>query len=236
VSKHSVGRGPNDLQLAAATPVRARADGKPLLRGWLHAVMIPVALAGALTLWHAATPSLASRASVVVFGACLVGLYGTSSLYHIPRWSAHGRYLLSRCDGAMIQLFIAGTFTPLGFHALDGTWRAWSLIVAWTIAVVGAAVAASPLRAPRWASATCYIAFGWLAVLPLTKIVAALAWQATGLLLLGGALYTVGGVIYIRRRPDPLPRLAGYHEIFHLLVIAGSVAHYLAIWRYILPG
>ena len=212
-----------------------RADGRPLLRGWLHAIMAPLAVIGTLVLWNAAGVSNVARASVVIFGACMTGLYVTSSLYHLGRWSERGRYLMSRFDVAMIQLFIAGTFTPIALHALSGAWRVWSLIIAWAIAVIGAAIAASPIRAPRWVSTAGFIAIGWLSVVPLTRIITALPWEGTGLIILGGLLYTVGAVVYARKHPDPFPTWFGYHEIFHVLVVAASICHYLAIWRYVLP-
>ena len=216
--------------------VTGRADGRPLLRGWLHAVMAPLAIVGTVVLWNAAGTNSVARASVAVFGTCMTGLYATSSLYHLGRWTERGRYVMSRCDVAMIQLFIAGTFTPIALHALHGAWRLWSLIVAWAIAVIGAAIAASPVKAPRWVGTAGYIAVGWLSVVPLTRIITALPWEGTGLIVLGGLLYTIGAVIYARRKPDPFPTWFGYHEIFHLMVVAASVCHYLAIWRYVLPA
>jgi hemolysin III len=212
----------------------ARPDGIPMLRGWLHGAMTPLALAGVWVLWQSVHHSPLSRASVAVFGVCLVGLYATSALRHLPRWDPRARTILSRCDGAMIQLFIAGTFTPIGFHTLEGGWRLWSLVGAWTVAITGAAIAASPLCAPRWLGTLGYIAVGWLSVVPFTKIISALPWEASGLIVLGGVLYTLGGIVYAARRPDPFPTWFGYHEVFHLFVIAGSTAHYLAIWRYVL--
>jgi hemolysin III len=195
-----------------------------------------MAVVGTIVLFDAAGPSPLKRASVAVFGTCLVGLYVTSSAYHLGRWTARGRYIMSRCDVAMIQLFIAATFTPVALHALNGAWRLWSLVVAWGIAVTGAVIAASPIKAPRWLATAGYIAMGWLSVVPLTRIITALPWEGTGLIVLGGVLYTVGAVIYGRKRPDPFPRWFGYHEIFHLLVVAASICHYLAIWRYVLPA
>ena len=203
------------------------------MRGWLHGAMTPLALAGVWMLWSA-TPRMPGRVSVAVFGVCLVGLYTTSAVYHLGPWSMRARRILSRCDGAMIQLFIAGTFTPIAFHALHGPWRVWSLVVAWAVALVGATVAASPIEAPRWLGTLGYVAVGWLSVVPFVKIISALPWEGSSLIALGGLLYTVGAVIYARRRPDPFPEWFGYHEVFHLLVIAGSTAHYLAIWRYVL--
>ena len=221
----------------AGRTLPARADGRPLLRGWIHAVSVPFAGYGLYLLMRgvAAAP-LQRQISVAVFGVCLVGLYAVSSLYHVPRWDAKVRYVLSRCDVAMIQLFIAGTFTPIAFHALDGGWRRWSLVVAWTLALVGAAIAASPLTAPRWVGTLGYLAVGWLAVVPFVKVIGSLPWEGTGLIVLGGLLYTVGAIVYVRRWPDPLPAWFGYHEVFHLLVVAASTCHYLAIWRYVLPA
>jgi hemolysin III len=208
---------------------------RPLLRGWLHAMMVPLALAGGWMLAASVTEGTAYRASVIVFGVCLVGLYATSSLYHVPPWPARVRAWLGRCDTAMIQLFIAATFTPIAYHALSGPWRTWSLAVAWVIAVGGAAVAISPLEAPRWLTALGYVAFGWLAVVPLVRMMSALPWEGISLIALGGALYTIGAIVYARQWPDPFPRWFGFHEIFHLFVVAASTAHYLAIWRYVLP-
>ena len=198
--------------------------------------MVPVAALGAAVLLtsEAATPS--ARWSVAVFGVTFVGLFTVSSTYHVGRWSERARRILSRCDVVMIQLFIAGTFTPIAFFSLSGAWRTWSLVVAWSVALIGSAIAASPLRAPRWVGTAGFIAMGWLGLVPLTQIIGALPWEGIGLIALGGLLYTLGAVVYARRWPDPFPRWFGFHEVFHLLVIAASVCHYLAIWRYVLPA
>lgn len=214
---------------------RPRADGRPRLRGLVHAAAVPVAVVAGLLLWGSADGSLPLRLSVLVFVCTLVGLYTVSSAYHVGRWDNRVRGLLARIDGAMIQLFIAGSFTPVAFAALDGSWRQWSLVAAWTVAGVGAAVVVSPLTAPRWLGTAGYIAVGWLAVVPMTRIALALPWQGVGLIVLGGVLYTLGALVYAVRRPDPLPSFFGFHEIFHLLVVAASAAHYVAIWRFVLP-
>lgn len=213
----------------------APASSKPLLRGWLHAAAAPIALVGAVVLWRTATLVGVPPLPVLVFGACMVGLYVVSSLYHVPPWPERVRRVLSRCDGAMIQLMMAGTFTPVAFHALSGHWRAWSLAVAWVVAITGAVIAASPLEAPRWLGTIGYIAVGWLGVVPFVRIIDALPWQGSSLIALGGMLYTVGALVYAFRWPNPFPRWFGFHEIFHAFVVAASTAHYLAIWRYVLP-
>ncbi len=220
---------------AAAEAALPPLEVRPRLRGWVHAAAVPLALAGLVVLWQEARGVGTSPLPALVFGLCLVGLYTTSSLYHVPRWSARMRHVLSRCDVAMIQLVIAGTFTPIAFHALEGGWRSWSLGVAWVIAISGAVIAASPLSAPRWLGTAGYVAVGWLTVVPFVRIMRALPWQGNGLIILGGVLYTIGAVVYATRRPDPFPRWFGYHEVFHVLVVAASTAHYLAVWRYVLP-
>lgn len=207
---------------------------KPRLRGWLHAAAAPVALAGTVVLWRSSAAG-AGRLSALIFGLALVGLYTTSATYHVPPWSARVKELLGRCDGAMIQITIVGTFTPIAFHALDGAWRTWSLVIGWAVALAAVAVVASPYRGPRWLNTASYIAVGWLTVVPLVKIVTALPWEGSGLIILGGVLYTIGAVVYGTRRPNPFPRWFGFHEIFHIFVVAASCAHYVAIWRYVLP-
>ena len=222
--------------VTALRSIPPRSDGRPLLRGWLHAVAAPLTVLGGWVLWNAAGDNSLKRTSVLVFCACMTGLYTTSSLYHLGRWTERGRYIWSRLDVAMIQLFIAGSFTPVAMHALSGAWRVWSLVVAWILGIGGALLAASPMKAPRWASTAGYVGMGWLAVVPLTRVISALPWEGLGLIALGGILYTTGAIVYARQKPDPFPTWFGFHEIFHLFVVAASVCHYLAIWRYVLPN
>lgn len=216
--------------MSAVMPAR-----RPLLRGWLHAAAAPAALIGTIVLWQSTTTT-SGRVTTSIFGLCLFGLYVTSSVYHVPTWSARVRSILARLDGAMIVLTIVGTFTPIGYFALDGSWRAGSLIVAWTVAIVAIALIVSPLQVPRWVRGASALAIGWLAVVPFTQIAQSLPTTGSVLIVLGGALYTLGALAYVTRWPDPFPRWFGYHEIFHLLVIAASAMHWLAIWRYVLPS
>jgi hemolysin III len=206
---------------------------RPRLRGWIHAAMVPLAVVGGFVLWRAASPEFGSRVGVLVFAASLVGLYATSSVYHLRRWPLRVSRVLRRCDVVMIQVFIAGTFTPVAIHALHGAWRTWSLVVAWAIVGVGTVLVLSPLRAPRWLTGVAYLAFGWLGAIPAAKLIGALPWGALGLIALGGLLYSLGALVFVRRWPDPWPRWFGFHEVFHLFVVAGATAHYIAIWRYV---
>jgi hemolysin III len=222
---------PTSTSLVPGVPARL---SRPRLRGWIHGAAIPVAATVAVLLWRAASPGM-SRFSVAVFGAGLVGLYGASSLYHVPSWPDRVRRWLARVDVAMIQLFIAATFTPVAVHALRGAWRPWSLAVAWTIALVGAAVAVSPLKGPRWLTVAAYASFGSLGAIPLVRFAERLSPAGFALLVVGGLVYIAGGIVYARKGPNPWPAWFGFHEVFHILVVAASALHAIAIWRYALP-
>jgi hemolysin III len=206
----------------------------PRMRGWVHGAAAPIAAVVAVLMWGAASPG-PSRGSAAVFGIALVALYSISALYHLGRWSVRGRRWLGRMDGAMIQLFIAATFTPVAVHALGGVWRTSSLVIAWTIALIGAGVAMSPATPPAPLSVAAYVAFGSLAAIPLVRIGGALDPAGTALIGFGGAIYILGGVVYARRRPEPWPAWFGFHEVFHVMVVIAGAAHVIAIWRYVLP-
>lgn len=207
---------------------------RPRLRGWIHGVAAPIAVVVAVLLWRSASPG-ASRISAAVFGICLVGLYTISAAYHLPRWSAPLRRLLARMDVAMIQVFIAATFTPIAVHALSGPWRTWALVVTWSIAVIGAGIAVSPAKGPRWLNVAAYASFGALAAIPLVKLSPELDPAALVLFGLGGLIYILGGVFYALQRPNLWPDWFGFHEAFHVMVVIASAAHVAAIWRYVLP-
>lgn len=216
-----------------AAPDR-RAPRRPRLRGWIHATATPIAAVAAVMLWRSAAPG-PPRVSTAVFGVFLVGLYATSGLYHLPAWPARARWLLSRVDVVMIQLFIAASFTPLAVHTMSGAWRSWSLGVAWTLGIGGAVIAASPLRGPRWLSVAGYVAFGSLAAIPLPRVLHTLPAEGIVLVLLSVVLYLAGAVVYVRRRPDPWPAWFGFHELFHVLVVAAGGTYVVAVWAYALP-
>lgn len=214
----------------------AIAPSRPRMRGWVHAAATPLAAVGAVVLWQAsASKPLPARLSVAVFGLGLVGLFAVSALYHAPTWDERRRWLLSRADVVMIQLFIAASYTPFAVHALEDPWRTGSLVVAWTVAIGGAVLAASPIRGPRWLTAAGYVAFGWLGLVPFARIVHVLPAPGVALTAFGGLLYTLGAIVYARRRPDPWPHRFGFHEVFHVLVVVAGTAHFVAVWRYTLP-
>lgn len=205
----------------AASPV------KPLLRGVSHEVALLAALLGWGALFRAAqTPKAAVAGSV--YGASLVAMFALSALYHRPTWSPGRRRFLRRLDHAAIFLLIAGTYTPLCV-ALGPTRGLGLLAFVWTGAVFGMAQAVMYPDAPKYLVIPIYLGLGW-AVFPLVPAVrAAVGTGGLTLLAAGGIVYSVGAVIYWARRPDPFPRVFGYHELFHLLVIAAAACHFAVV-------
>src|SRR5512137_1155305 len=193
---------------------------KPLLRGVSHEIAAGVALAGLVALVLLA-PGPRARLGALVYGSSLVALFSVSALYHRPTWSPRARLWMRRLDHSAIFLLIAGTYTPLCLLLGDGRSRTL-LAVVWAGAGLGILRALAWPRAPRAISTALYLLLGWAAV-PLVPAI----WRTMGpgpllLLAAGGLLYTVGGLIYALRRPDPFPRVFGYHEVFHALVVAAA--------------
>ena len=207
---------------------------RPRLRGVLHAGMIPVAVLACALLVVQAAPG--ARPAAAVTGGTTIALFLGSTLYHLPSWSDRVRAVMLKIDNSAILLFMVGQFTPLAVFALDGAWRVASLAVAWTIAVGGVGLLSSGIRIPRAVGTTAYVAIGWLAVIPMYRIAMSLHLTDLGLLVAGGACYTVGAVVFARGRPNPWPEWVGHHEIFHLLVVAGAVCHYPVVWSALATG
>jgi hemolysin III len=206
---------------------------RPQLRGLLHLVAFVVALGLGVTLVLVAGQEDAP--AFAVYGLGVAGLFGVSALYHRGRWQPGVRARLQRLDHSMIFVLIAATYTPICVYVLDGTLGAALLAVVWTGAVITAVLELRPTPAPRGVIVVLAIALGWVAVPVLPAVVDKLGWVATALIGLGGVLYTVGALIYARRRPDPLPEVFGYHEVFHALTIAGAACHYAVIAFWVLP-
>jgi hemolysin III len=206
---------------------------RPRLRGLLHLGAFVVALALGVTLVLLA--GLEDGPAFAVYGLAVSGLFGVSALYHRGRWQPAVRARLQRLDHSMIFVLIAGTYTPICVYVLDGGLGAALLAVVWGGAVAGAALELRPTPTPRGVLVGVSIALGWVALLAMPSVVDGLGWVATALVALGGVLYTVGAVIYARRRPDPLPAVFGYHELFHAMTIAGAGLHYAVIALWVLP-
>ena len=175
-----------------------------------------------------------ARASAIVFSACLAACFGASALYHRPTWSPKVRSWLGRVDHAGIYLLIAGTYTPFGLLVLSRNWAIPVLAVVYTGAALAILTKLFWYRAPKPFSAGIALLLGWVAVAAVTQLVKVGAVGFT-LVIIGGVFYTTGAVIYALRRPDPSPRIFGYHELFHLCTIAAAACQYVAIAFFVLP-
>ncbi len=177
-----------------------------------------VALGAARSPWHVV--------SFAIFGGSMVLLYGASSVYHLSPVSERIAARLRKIDHSMIYVFIAGSYTPVCLVALRGALGVSFLALVWTLAVAGVVLKVFWLESSRWSRIGLYLALGWLSLAILPFLLEAL--PANGLLWLGGggAAYTLGSVVYASKRPDPLPRLLGFHEIWHVFVVAGSTCHF----------
>ena len=171
-----------------------------------------------------------------IFAASLVLLYSTSAAYHRITWKPRLRAIMKRLDHSMIFVLIAGTYTPFCLVVLNTAWGISMLSVAWGLAGAGVAMKLVWPNAPRWLSVLLYLAVGWLALVATTELLAWFTLAPLALLLLGGLMYSLGGVVYAARRPNPFPRVFGYHEVFHALVIAGSALHFALVALYVVPA
>jgi hemolysin III len=201
---------------------------RPLLRGVSHAVSFWIALAASIVLVAVVDPG-AERLAAVIYGIGMCTLFGASGTYHRWRWNPRWRPLLRRVDHAAIFVFIAASYTPISLLVLDGAWRWTILAVVWAGAAGGVLMSIFWIDAPRWLVAGVYLALGWVAVAATPKLVGSLPGAPLALLAAGGILYSAGAVIYALKRPDPWPKVFGFHEVFHALVIAAAVTHFVAI-------
>lgn len=167
----------------------------------------------------------------LVYSLSLVGMFGISALYHRPQWKPAARAVMKRFDHAAIFVLIAGTGTPISWLALKPEDGAILLSALWITAAVGIIQSVFWTRAPKWISVGLYVVCGWLAAPYLPEIRAALGRPGLWLLLSGGVVYTAGAFVYAFKRPDPLPKVFGYHEVFHLLVIFAAILHFVVIAR-----
>ena len=197
---------------------------KPLLRGVSHEIAAFVALFAWVALAAVAGPGRA-RAAANVYGASLFTLFLVSALYHRPSWKPRARLLMRRLDHSAIFFLIAGTYTPFCLLLPPETGLRLLAIV-WGGAAAGVVQSILWVRAPKALVAAVYVLLGWVIVPVLPTLGRTLGGGALALLGAGGAAYTIGAIVYAARRPDPAPRVFGYHEIFHALVIAAAACHF----------
>jgi hemolysin III len=170
-----------------------------------------------------------------VFGSSLIALYTASALYHLLPLSAAGVARLRRVDHMSIFVLIAGTYTPFCLLALEGGWRVGLLGLIWSLALCGILLKFLWMDAPRWLSVALYLGMGWAAVIAAPALFRAVPAGGMAWVLAGALVYSVGALIYGLRRPNPMPGVFGFHELWHLFVMAGSACHFWAVLGYIAP-
>jgi hemolysin III len=215
--------------MAISTRLREPVAGLSHLAGAL------LGAAGLVFLIHIALAQGGPRhvVSFAIFGGTMVATYLASATYHLLDLSPAGIRRLRRCDHAAIYLFIEGSYTPVCLLPLEGVLGTTMLVVIWSMAAVGIVMKLFWLEAPRWATVGPYLIMGWLAMLCIVPLWQAMPAAGMGWIFAEGAFYSLGAVIYALKRPDPLPAVFGFHEIWHLFVIAGSVCHFIAVAAYL---
>jgi hemolysin III len=201
---------------------------KPKLRGVLHQVGFVIAVILAPLLIVGADGGR-RRLAAAVFGSSVAACFGASALYHRVTWRPGVRLWMRRIDHAGVYLLIAGTYTPVSLLVLRGTWRPVLLTIIWVCAVAAIVLKFVWVSAPKWLAAAIGLGLGWVAVVVLPQLIGRLHPAAIILLVTGGLAYSAGAVVYARRRPDPVPAVFGYHELFHALTILGVACQYVAI-------
>jgi len=211
------------------------AEVKPKLRGWLHLATAPLTLAAGVVL-IALSPTPITRIGSALFTATAMILFTVSAIYHRGTWSPRTWAFLRRFDHSNIFLLIAGSYTPFALMFLSGSARTLLLSIVWTGAILGVVFRVFWTDAPRWLYVPIYIALGWAAVFFLPQFAdgarafdPAIAIAVLVLVAAGGILYTLGGVVYGLKRPNPFPRWFGFHEVFHTFTILAFATHYVGV-------
>jgi hemolysin III len=201
---------------------------KPRLRGRIHQVAFFVSIpAGVLliVLAHGAV----GKTAAIIYAVSLSAVFGASASYHVGSWSKPALRRMKRLDHSMIFMLIAGSYTPVALLVLHGAWSVVILSLIWTMAALGITLKLARIDGLSKLAASLYISMGWLVVLPFLQIYRGLSTAGLTLLIAGGALYTLGAVVFARRSPDPNPAVFGYHEVWHAFIVAAAACHWAMI-------
>lgn len=208
---------------------------KDPVAGLTHVAAGLAALVGGVALWFGGHGDLAKQFSLLIYSASLVALYAASSTYHLIRTTPPWTALLRKIDHAAIFALIAGSYTPVAVNVLDGGWRWGVLLGMWAAALAGIVFKIVTIKTRRGVNAGMYVAMGWLGTLPAYRAFQLLPPGAAVWLALEGLFFTLGAIIYATRRLDFVPGVFGFHEVWHLFVIGGSLSHFMFVLLYIVP-
>ena len=205
------------------------------VNGLTHLIAAGVALAGLIVLLIIGWGQPGKVISLTIYGLCLTLLFLASGIYHSVKANPKVMLRLRKFDHSAIYLLIAGTYTPICFNMLEGFWKWGMLGIVWGLALLGIGVKLFFINAPRWVTAGVYIVMGWLCVIGFQEILAALPVGALIWLAAGGIIFTLGAVVYITKTMDLIPGVFGFHEVWHIFVILGALAHFIMIAYYVAP-
>jgi hemolysin III len=230
------GAGPaNTVEEVAGQVLQSAAEvlTKPRARGWIHLVSAIVAVAAGASLISVSWPLAGLKAGLAtfVYTGSVVGMFTVSAIYHRVNWkSAKARIRMKRLDHSMIFVLIAGTYTPFALLAMSPEAGTLVLWIVWGGALAGVLLKTCWPSAPRWVGVPLYLLLGWVAAFYVAMIMHIAGVAAMVLLVVGGTLYSIGGILYALRWPDPWPRTFGYHEFFHACTVLAAICHYIAVW------
>ena len=205
------------------------------VNGLTHLIASGVALIGLIVLLLIAKGQPEKMISLLIYGISLTLMFFSSGIYHSVKAHPNAMVKLRKFDHSAIYLLIAGTYTPICFNMMEGFWKWGMLGIVWGLALLGISVKIFFIQAPRWATAGVYILMGWLCIIGIQEILAALPVGAIIWLAAGGVIFTLGAVIYITKTLNFVPGVFGFHEVWHIFVILGALAHFIMIAYYIAP-
>ena len=206
------------------------------VNGFTHLGAAIAAVIGLGLLLYLSRTSLVLMTVLLIYGISLIMMFTASSIYHLVKGGPTVMQRLRKLDHTAIYFLIAGTYTPICFYFFDGFWRWGILATIWALAFAGIIVKMFVINAPRWVTAGIYLVMGWLAVIGFGQIITNMPASAITWLVLGGVFFSVGAIVYITKRPNFFPTVFGFHEIWHIFVILGCLAHFILIAFFIAPA
>jgi len=206
------------------------------VNGLTHLGAAVVSAVGLVALLLTSRSTVGKEVSLLIYGSTLILLFAASSTYHLVRGSPRVMGILRKLDHAAIYLLIAGSYTPFCYNMFSGFWQWGLLVIVWSLALAGVIVKIFIIKSPRWLNATIYLILGWLIVFAVREMLATLPVGALVWLVAGGGLYTVGAIIYATKILNFVPGKFGFHEVWHIFVILGALAHFAAVILYVAPA
>ena len=206
------------------------------VNGLTHLFAAVAAVGGLAALLFIARTDIGKQVSLGIYGISVILLFSASATYHLVKAQPPLLEILRKFDHSAIYLLIAGSYTPVCYNMFTGFWKWGLLAIIWAFALIGVIIKLFVIKAPRWTTAGVYLIMGWMVIFALNEMLTKLPAGALVWLAAGGVIYTLGAVIYITKIFDFIPGKFGFHEIWHIFVIMGALAHFIAILAYIAPA